>query len=113
MAEQALELEKKAMENKYTLDEPKAIQNDLAAMFEKYEKEAKGPAKLKILAKEMPKYVKRVLDSAVRNNREKMDKLDSDYKSKIQEIETKLALDKQELERLQDIEKTVKFKVLL
>ncbi len=99
------------MENKYALEEPKVIQGDITDLLARYEKESKGPAKIKVLGKEMPRCVRKVLESAARNNREKMDKLDNDYKVRIQEMETTLALDKQELERLQDIEKTVKTKV--
>jgi len=108
LAEVALELEKKTMENKYTLDDTKSIQNDINELLAKYEKDTKGPAKIRVLAKEMPKYIKKILDGAARNNKEKLEKMDSEYKVRIQEMETKIGLDKQELERLQDAEKVAK-----
>lgn len=99
------------MENKYNLDNTGEIQKDINDLIVEYEHEAKGPAKLQVLAKETPKIVKKLLGSAARNNREKIDKFDSEYKLKLQEMETKTGLDKQELERLQDSEKNTKDKV--
>eukprot|EP00826_Nyctotherus_ovalis_P024075 TRINITY_DN1857_c0_g1_i5.p1 TRINITY_DN1857_c0_g1~~TRINITY_DN1857_c0_g1_i5.p1 ORF type:complete len:413 (-),score=144.82 TRINITY_DN1857_c0_g1_i5:438-1676(-) len=104
-------LEKKIMENKYNLDNTGEIKKDIDELIVEYEKEAKGPAKLQVLAKEMPKLVKKLLGSAARNNRERIDKFDSEYKLKLQEMETKTGLDKQELERLQDTEKATRDKV--
>jgi hypothetical protein len=107
----AAALEKKIMENKYNLENTGEIQKDINDLIVEYEHEAKGPAKLQVIAKEMPKLIKKLLGSSARNNREKMDKFDSEYKLRLQEMETKTGLDKQELERLQDSEKTTKDKV--
>lgn len=111
MISAALPLEKKIMVNKYSLDNLKEIQSDINSFLVEYENESKGPAKTEILAKEMPKLLNKLMKSAARNNREKIDKIDSEYKLKLQEMETKTGMDKDELERLRDSEKLTKEKV--
>ncbi len=111
--ELALPLEKKAVENKYSIDNEgtKAMDQDVNEMLANYDKQARGPAKVRVLTQRMPKYMKKLMDSAARNNQEKFNKLDSDYKVRIMELEEKVGRDKQELERLQDMEKTARAKV--
>ena len=104
-------MDKKAMENKYTLEDAKGIPKEISDLVTAYEKAAKGPAKLRVLSQQMPKYVKKIMESAARKNQAQIDKLESDHKLRVMELEEKVALNKQELERLQDIEKTVKSKL--
>ena len=87
------------------------IQLDINSLIVEYEKESKGPAKIQVLTKEIPKLIKKLMGSANRSNTDKIDKIDKDYKLKMQEMETKISLSKQELERLQDSEKNAKEKV--
>ena len=62
----AMPLEKKIMENKYTLENLGEIQSDINSLIVDYEKESKGPAKMQVLAKEIPKIVKKLMGSANR-----------------------------------------------
>lgn len=100
------------MGNSYNLDNPDEIQNDIGEMLSNYDKQSKGPAKLKVVAKGLANYLKKILTSSEKNNRSKVEMVNNSYKMKMQEMETKISLDKQELERLQDAEKTAKVKVI-
>ena len=106
-----LPVEKKVAENKYSLDEMRVVQQDLGELLVNFEKQSKGPAKTRVLAQLVPKTVNKVMECANRSNHARMEKLDSDYKQKVTQLEEKMGLNAQELERLADIEKTVKAQV--
>jgi uncharacterized small protein (DUF1192 family) len=109
--ELARTIDKKTLENKYNLDDTKEIEKDIAELLVSYDNEAKGPGRMTVVNKGLSSYLKKVFDCAGRHNNQKMNKVETDYKMKVQEMETKIALNKQELERLKDADKTAKFKV--
>lgn len=93
------------------MDKVKEIEDDIAELLANYDKESKGPNKLHVIGKGLSNYIKKVLDCAGRYNTQRMNKVESEYKTKAQEMETRIGLDKQELERLQDAVKSSKVKV--
>ncbi len=111
--EMALPLEKKAAANAYTTDAEglKQMDRDVNEMLANYDKQAKGPAKVRVLTQRMPQYMKKLMESAARSTNSKMAQLDTDYKARIAELDEKVGIDKQELERLRDKEKTAHVKV--
>ncbi len=106
-------LEKKAAANAYTTDAEglKQMDRDVNEMLASYDKQAKGPAKACVLTQRMPQYMKKLTESAVRSTNSKMAQLGTDYKARIAELDEKVGIDKQELERLRDKEKTAHVKV--
>ena len=111
--ELARAVDKKTLENKYNLDNTKEIEQDIADLLISYDTEAKGPCKMKVVGKGLSSYLKKVFDCAGRHNNQKMSKIENEYKIRVQEMETKVVLNKQELERLKDADKTAKTKVVL
>ncbi len=107
------QLEKSAAENKYSLEDTKAARQDVEELLQRYDKEARGPAKAHVLAKCIPKSLQKVLDSVARNGKERMGQLDSSYRQKIAGLEEKLGLNGQELERAKDSAKTAKAKAYI
>lgn len=99
------------MEFKYTLEDNKQIQQDIIDIFTNYEKNAKGPAKIRVLTRGAPKSIQKIIDCVARNAGENKRKMESDYKVKLIELETKYSANKQELQNMKDKEKTNKIKV--
>jgi uncharacterized small protein (DUF1192 family) len=95
------------------MDDEKEIEGDIEDLLINYNTESKGPNKMKVITKGLPSYLKKVFDCAGKHSNQRLKKIESEYKARVQEMETKVALDKQELERLKDAEKTAKAKVVL
>jgi len=95
------------------MDDGKEIEEDIKDLLIKFNTESKGPSKMKIISKGLASYLKKVFDCAGKHNNQRLNKIKNEYKTKIQEMETKIALDRQEIERLKDADKTAKAKVVL
>lgn len=98
-------IDKKTIEFKYNFEDTKAMQQDINDVFTNYEKNARGPAKLKVLTKNAPKNVQKIFDCAARNAGESKRKIENEYKIKMTELENKCDLYKQNLDNIQENDK--------
>jgi len=105
-------IDKKTIEFKYNFEDTKAMQQDINDVFTNYEKNARGPAKLKVLTKNAPKNVQKIFDCVARNAGEKKRKMESEYKIKLTELENRCDILKQDLNSVQEKEKTNAIRVI-
>lgn len=94
------------------MENGKEVEDDIEELLGSYSKESKGPRKLEVAGKGLASCLKQMLDCAGKHSSRMMGKIEGEYRTKAHEMETKVALDKQELERLKDADKTAKLKVI-
>ena len=103
---------KKATEARYGPDQLEAAKEDIGELLSNYEKDARGPAKLRVLATDLPATIETIVDRTNAQSRIALANIEKDYIAQKTQLEDAIEVNQKVLDELDNKKKENEVKVL-